>query len=549
MLGEYPQPLTSSHSQWIKGGRMIPTTPWDAVWNAIAQWMGVRDESDLDVVLPNRNSFSECDLFTDKALFLDGACECTIINGECSCQCDVTTYSPTVSPTLSPSASPSTDPTSHPSALPSMKPSASPTLNPTDSPTADLPDGGTLVQSIIDPEVSFDPFGCNSWARAWASIDGSTEMFHCDRTDLYNISAGLIFSSPYVQATIAKKVRVYRSAAGTSVDPVDVTVEGRINPKALWEVIGSGDLEYSNNSARNVRSRDLHIVSTYESGDLNYTFAEVDFPSNSKVYSDYKLTFSSTRSYTSSRLQFAEVEIAGMLLPPPPTPPPTLSPSVSPTKSPSVSPTLKPSSQPSSGPSSMPSSQPSSAPSDSPTAAVAEGSQAVNTVLYPGSVQSFGCSRTIRAGHAIASTTEKYICDHLDMPTQGDGIFVSGFVLSPEHGKLSIAKDLRLYTHNNCANCDCVDYLLEGRVDANSAWEEIGSGDFPWRDQAKGRNERGLAVNSSFESGDNNLNYASVGYPSLSTAYLEYKFTCRRTRRNHRYFQLGRIELAGYILG
>ncbi len=173
----------------------------------------------------------------------------------------------------------------------------------------------------------------------------------------------------------------------------------------------------------------------------------------------------------------------------------------------------------------------------------------MNTVLYPGSVQSFGCSRTVRPGSAIYPSTEKYFCDHLDMPTDSNGIWVDGFVVSPSHGKLSIAKDLRLYTHNNCVNCDCVEYLLEGRVDANSTWEEIGSGDFPWKSAAICRNDRGIAVNSTFESGDSNLCYDSVGYPSHSTAYLEYKFTCLRTRRNHRYFQLGRIELARYLLG
>ena len=79
---------------------MIPTTPWESVWTGIAQWLGVRDESDLDLVLPNRNSFSKCDHFTDRSLFVDSACDCTIIDGTCSSQCDTVTYSPTESPTL-----------------------------------------------------------------------------------------------------------------------------------------------------------------------------------------------------------------------------------------------------------------------------------------------------------------------------------------------------------------------------------------------------------------------------------------------------------------
>jgi len=330
-----------------------------------------------------------------------------------------------------------------------------------------------------------------------------------------------------VQATIAKKVRVYAGGPNANVSPIDVTLEGRVNPEAPWESIGSGDLEFNNNFEMNVRSSAIFIESTYESGDVNYTYAEVDFPSNNAVYSDYKVTFSATRKYEETRLQFAEVEIPGMLLPPPPTPPPSLLPSVSPSVPPTAYPTHPP--------------------TPSPTAAVADNAQAVNTILYPGSVESSGCSRTVRAGSAIAPTTEKFFCDHLDMPTQ-DGIWVDSLTFSPAHGKLSVAKDLRLYTHNNCANCDCVDYLLEGRVDASSAWEEIGSGDFPWRDQAICRNSRGITINSTFESGDSDLCYDSVGFPSHSTPYLDYKYTCRRTRKNHRYHQVGRIELAGYIL-
>ena len=507
VLGDYPHPLDSAHLQYVKG-RMIPSTPWESVWNGISQWLGVRNDEDLDRVLPNRKSFGQCDHFTDKDLFLEGACDCTVINGTCTCQCDEVTYSPTVSPTVSPSQSPSTDPTSHPSALPSVVPSTSPTLTPTTSPTVDLPDEGVLVSSIIDSDSSYVPFGCNSWSRAYASIDGSLERFHCDRTDLYHVPAGQIFSTTSVQASIAKKVRVYPSDRSTGLDPIDVTLEGRVNPESEWQVIGSGDLLYSNNNARNIRSSALLIKSTFESGDLNYTFAEVTFPNNKNVYSDYKVSFSRTRNYDSTRLQFAEVEIPGMLLPPPPTPPPTLS----------------------------------------PTASIADDAQAVNTVLYPGSVESFGCSRARRAYRVLSPTTDKFICDHIDMPKQ-DGLWVSGFTVSPSHRKLSIAKELRLYTHNNCVNCDCVDYLLEGRVTIGSDWQEIGSGDFPWRSAAICRNARGLQVHSTFESGDDNLCYESVSYPSHATAYLDYKFTCRHTRGNHRYFQLARIEVAGYLLG
>ncbi len=50
---------------------MIPTTPWDSVWNGVAQWMGVRGDDDLDFVVPNRRNFDKCSLFTDEDLFVD----------------------------------------------------------------------------------------------------------------------------------------------------------------------------------------------------------------------------------------------------------------------------------------------------------------------------------------------------------------------------------------------------------------------------------------------------------------------------------------------
>ncbi len=92
ILGTYPYPLTPEHPKWIGRGRFIPTTPWDAVWNGIGNWMGLQLDDDLDFALPNRKSFSKCDdLFYDTDLFVDGACTCH--------ECVEVTYSPTISHT------------------------------------------------------------------------------------------------------------------------------------------------------------------------------------------------------------------------------------------------------------------------------------------------------------------------------------------------------------------------------------------------------------------------------------------------------------------
>jgi uncharacterized protein (DUF1501 family) len=72
ILGNYPDDLTDDGPQVLKRGRVIPTTPWDACWNGVAQWLGVTDDEELDYCLPNRESFDQCDLFTDTDLFVDG---------------------------------------------------------------------------------------------------------------------------------------------------------------------------------------------------------------------------------------------------------------------------------------------------------------------------------------------------------------------------------------------------------------------------------------------------------------------------------------------
>ncbi len=84
----------------------------------------------------------------------------------------------------------------------------------------------------------------------------------------------------------------------------------------------------------------------------------------------------------------------------------------------------------------------------------------------------------------------------------------------------------------NCANCNVVSYILEGRVDASSPWLEIGSGDFDWKHAGTGRNARGSSIISSYENVDPKFQDTStkIQFVSNSDAYLEYKFTVTETR-------------------
>jgi uncharacterized protein (DUF1800 family)/uncharacterized protein (DUF1501 family) len=60
LMGKYPEHLSEKSDYWVRRGRMIPTTPYDSVWNGIAEWMGVKGDKDLGFVLPNRINFDKC---------------------------------------------------------------------------------------------------------------------------------------------------------------------------------------------------------------------------------------------------------------------------------------------------------------------------------------------------------------------------------------------------------------------------------------------------------------------------------------------------------
>jgi cullin-associated NEDD8-dissociated protein 1 len=68
ILGKFPSRFDDPDLH-IGNGILIPTTPWEGMWNGIAQWAGV-DDNALDKVLPNRKNFLNGDyLFTKDRMF------------------------------------------------------------------------------------------------------------------------------------------------------------------------------------------------------------------------------------------------------------------------------------------------------------------------------------------------------------------------------------------------------------------------------------------------------------------------------------------------
>ena len=225
IMGKFPSPLGPESDYWLKRGRWLPSTPWESLFNAVAQWMGVHEDADLDWVLPNRESFKShalydmCDLFTDKDLFTDGACQCELANGVQTTVCDVITYAPTLSPSGSPTYSPSGSPSTPPTAAPSKSPSASPSHSPTVNPTADLPDDGWLVSNIMEGG-SVSHFGCsNNYDKSRKVMDKNTNKWYCDRTGQLDQPVGLILKHDR-QPSIPKALRVYTANACKWCDPI-----------------------------------------------------------------------------------------------------------------------------------------------------------------------------------------------------------------------------------------------------------------------------------------------------------------------------------------
>jgi len=156
----------------------------------------------------------------------------------------------------------------------------------------------------------------------------------------------------------------------------------------------------------------------------------------------------------------------------------------------------------------------------------------------------FGCVSVDKPWRAQDGTTDRYYCDRTDMHNDTTGIIVA-----PEHGKLSIAKSLRLYASDRCQNCDPVNYILEGRTDATAPWDEIASGELPLIADGLGRNSGGLQINSTYAGGDSNLSYTEVHFHSNIAAYFEYKLTFPGTRNpTSNSLRFAEVELPGMLL-
>ena len=71
VLGKYPTDFSQGDAEGIalSRGRMIPTSPWDAMWKGTAEWFGIPTQ-EMDKVLPMHGNFPSETLLTKEDLFV-----------------------------------------------------------------------------------------------------------------------------------------------------------------------------------------------------------------------------------------------------------------------------------------------------------------------------------------------------------------------------------------------------------------------------------------------------------------------------------------------
>jgi uncharacterized protein (DUF1501 family) len=53
VLGTFPDDLSNDRAQVFFSSIVIPTLPWESLWDSIARWFGVAENA-LDMILLNR---------------------------------------------------------------------------------------------------------------------------------------------------------------------------------------------------------------------------------------------------------------------------------------------------------------------------------------------------------------------------------------------------------------------------------------------------------------------------------------------------------------
>jgi hypothetical protein len=147
ILGDYPEQFDSRSPLNIGRGRLLPTRPWESLWNPVSQWLGITESNDLNEVLPNQKNFPPQSLIQVSDMFHHFSSN-TVINCAdegTSISCDPDKQFSNI-PTLSPFLTfPTTNPTLHVTDVPSKAPTVIPPTNTPSEVGSEVPT--TVIQS------------------------------------------------------------------------------------------------------------------------------------------------------------------------------------------------------------------------------------------------------------------------------------------------------------------------------------------------------------------------------------------------------------------
>jgi len=312
ILGEYPKQLSRLNKYWTGNrGRMIPSTPYDAQWNAIATWMGVKGDTDLNFVLPTRPNFPKCSLFTDEDVFDNfnvprASCEIDDLDGDgiadADDYCEKTKYwvdGNAVDTYGCPEPTPVPAPTT-----------SAPTVTRSAIPVANVLDKGSKVVAL----------GAYRYFSKWSLLDGKTGRFQITKASNWG-PPGFIATPSHGMSSIVHGFRIYSADSSPNWFPMTFVLQGRNNRAQPWQQLAEGNL--NTGTARNVRG--ITINSTPYAPDTSLAHREVLFD-NILSYKQYRVVFPQTRDPNNLQCAVGNVELVGRLIPDGWTPPPSQSP-------------------------------------------------------------------------------------------------------------------------------------------------------------------------------------------------------------------------------
>ncbi|EJK75551.1 hypothetical protein THAOC_02724, partial [Thalassiosira oceanica] len=372
----------------------------------------------------------------------------------------------------------------------------------------------TPVASVIGPSTSLEAVGCNpnialAPTRANRNLrDGRISDFQCSRNGAFPPKLILTQSSP----SRVTGIRVYASTGDPSNDPVNYSIEGRVDSSSSWVEISSGDFDSAWMSdtvvpQRNTLTPNPDIDSTRTEGDSSKSFGYANFR-NIEWYLDYRVTFKRNR-FDNDDEEYNEFLISELELP---------------------------------------------------------GYQGVASVIGPSTtLTSDGCNTNLGPNRGDAYLRDGEISDFACPLAQG--AFPPELMLT--QGDLSRVTGIRVYANigpplEAFYFADPITYSIEGRLDSNDDWELISEGPFNevWFNgmitgPPPARNTFGEPIDSSYLEGDTTKSFGFATFEN-TVVYRDYRIIFPRLRRSppipdpqpiqYIQFIIAELELPGVLI-